>query len=267
MNLMKSRLGATLSIALAAALCAAAPAYAQRASLADRVTTLEQQAANNQGNMEMLNQINQLRNEVQALRGQIEQLQQEAEQSKASGRSQYLDLDSRLNRLEGGATAPAPAATTSSTTSPPAETPPASTAKAGTESQVSMVAKPTADERGAYENAFSALKEGNYVESARRFQTFIQNFPSASYTPNAVYWLGESYYVTQNYEMAQQQFRHLLDTYPNHDKAPGAMLKLGLSESGLKQTDAARKTLNDVITRYPGTDAARAAEDRLRSFK
>ena len=36
------------------------PAAAQHASLADRVAALEQQAANNQGNVDLLNQVNAL---------------------------------------------------------------------------------------------------------------------------------------------------------------------------------------------------------------
>ncbi len=59
------------------------------------------------------------------------------------------------------------------------------------------------------------------------------------YAPNALYWLGESYYVTQNYALAADQFRALLDRYPGNDKAPGALLKLGLSEYGCGQVDAA----------------------------
>src|SRR5690606_19879300 len=108
-------------IAFAAALVAAAPASAQRASLADRVAVLEQRAADNQGNVDLLNQLTALRTEVQALRGQIEELQRQNEQLKSSNRSQYLDLDGRLNRLEG--TAPAtldPNAAPSASTSAPA---------------------------------------------------------------------------------------------------------------------------------------------------
>ena len=37
------------------------PAHAQRQSLADRVATLEQRAANDQGNTDLLNQLGQLR--------------------------------------------------------------------------------------------------------------------------------------------------------------------------------------------------------------
>jgi tol-pal system protein YbgF len=99
------------------------------------------------------------------------------------------------------------------------------------------------------------------------FQEFLQRYPNGAWAPNALYWLGESYYVTQNYQLAQQQFQGLLDRYPTHDKAPGALLKVGLSQYGLKQLDAAEATLAQVVQRYPGTDAARTADDRLRAMQ
>jgi tol-pal system protein YbgF len=250
------------TIVFAAALVAAAPAFAQRASLADRVAALEQRAANNQGNVDLLNQLTQLKSEVQALRAQLEELQQQNEQQKASSRSQYLDLDGRLNRLEGSNNPPivplAPSA--GSRPAAPADKPPA------VRGDAAALAK-GADERGAYNAAFDQLKAGNYVESARLFQAFLEAYPSGAYAPNALYWLGESYYVTQNYALAQQQFQSLLDRYPTHDKAPGALLKVGLSQYGLKQMDAAQRTLAQVTQRYPGTDAARTADDRLRAIQ
>jgi tol-pal system protein YbgF len=252
-----------IATTFAAALVAAAPASAQRARLADRVAALEQQASNNQGNVDLLNQVTQLKSEVQALRSQIEELQQQQEQAKQASRNQYLDLDGRLNRLEGGATPP-PAATT---TSPRPSTPAASS-----EQQPAVYGDPGTlaqgeGERGAYEAAFDALKAGRYADSANLFQQFLQDYPSGSYAPNALYWLGESYYVTQNYALAQQQFQTLLDRYPTHDKAAGALLKVGLSQYGLQQMDAAEATLLQVGQRYPGSDAARTADDRLRAIQ
>ncbi len=261
---MTLRIAASRSIttfALAAALAAAAPAFAQRASLGDRVAALEQQAANNQGNVDLLNQVTALKSEVQALRAQLEELQHQDEQLKQGSRSQYLDLDGRLNRLEGGK---APMAPPSST--------PAAPAVAERDSAPSVHGDPGtlakgADERSSYEAAFGTLKAGRYADSARQFQAFLQHYPSGAYAPNALYWLGESYYVTQNYALAQQQFQALLDRYPTHDKTAGALLKVGLSQYGLKQMDAAAATLSQVIQRYPGTDAARTADDRLRAMQ
>lgn len=248
----------------AIAVTAVPPVFAQRASLADRVALLEQQATNNQGNVDLLNQVTQLKGEVQALRAQLEELQQQNEQQKASARSQYLDLDGRLNRLEGDGNTPIVPVPSTSNARPaapaPADKPPMVRGDAG------ALAKDS-DERGAYNTAFDALKEGRYAESAKLFQAFLQAYPSGAYAPNALYWLGESYYVTQNYALAQQQFQALLDRYPTHDKAPGALLKVGLSQFGLKQMEQAQDTLTQVTQRYPGSDAARTADDRLRAIQ
>ena len=123
------------------------------------------------------------------------------------------------------------------------------------------------DERSAYAFAFDALKSGDYVESSRRFRDFLAAFPGGQYAPNALYWLGESYYVTQNYALAGQQFQSLLDRFPSHDKAPGALLKLGLTQYGLKDYRGADATLHQVVQRYPGSDVARTADDRLRAMQ
>lgn len=244
------------AVLLAAMLAASPLASAQRASLADRVAALEARNAGDQGGTELVNQITQLRSEVQELRGQIEQLQQQLEQAKQGQRSQYLDLDGRLNRLEGGGAAPVAVVPSASPVAAPAAAP---LAPAGSPAGT--------DERGAYTHAFDALKGGDYAESARRFRDFIAAHPGGQYAPNALYWLGESYYVTQNYALAGEQFQALLDRYPAHDKAPGALLKLGLAQYGLKDYAGADATLNQVLQRYPGSDVARTADDRLRAMQ
>lgn len=241
---------------LVAALIASPLAQAQRASLADRVSALEQRAAGEQNGTELVNQLGQVRADVQDLRGQVETLQQQLEEAKKAQRAQYLDLSGRLDRLEGGSAAGATAA--------PAAAPVPAVAAAAPVVAGGMAGK---GEQSAYDYAFDALKSGDYVESARRLRDFLAAFPGGQLAPNALYWLGESYYVTQNYAMAGEQFRSLLDRYPSHDKAPGALLKLGLAQYGLKQYTQAEATLRQVLQRYPGTDVARTAQDRLRSIQ
>ena len=249
---------------LAMAMLLASPwASAQRASLADRVAALEQHAAGEQNGTELVNQISQLRADVQDLRGQVEMLQQQLDEAKKAQRAQYLDLSGRVDRLD-GTTPAASAAAPAASAAPQASAPPT----AG--NPVAVAAPATAagmDEQSAYGHAFEALKSGDYVESARRLREFLAAYPGGQLAPNAIYWLGESYYVTQNYALAGEQFRLLLDRYPTHDKAPGALLKLGLSQYGQRQFEATSATLRQVLQRYPGTDVARTADDRLRALQ
>ena len=256
---MKQRI---ISLMLAAAFVAAAPAQAQRASLGDRVASLEQQVFNSQANMDMLNQLQQLRVQLTEMQATIEQLQHENEQLKQINRSQFLDLDGRLERIENGAgpapEAPLPAAPVAAAAVP--ERAPTVRGDAG-----ALAA--THDERTSYNVAFDALKAGRYADATQYFLSFLELYPAGVYAPNALYWLGESHYATGQYAQARTQFEQLLGQYPTHDKAAGALLKIGLSQHAAGDAVAAEQTLQQVGQRYPGSDAAGIARDRLRSWQ
>lgn len=263
------RLAQTLTLLVA--LVAAMPGWAQKQSLADRVARLEQQSStatqsSGQANVDLLNRLTQLQGEVQSLRGVVEQLQNENQQLKDANRAQYLDMDSRLQRLEGGAGTTRPATTPAGTAVPatPVVRPPVRPPvrpMAGGSAPVN-----TGDEQAAYSTAFDSLKQGDYVASARGFKTYVDTYPQGALAPNAWYWLGESYYVTQNYPLALQSFETLLSQFPTSTKAPDAMLKKGYSQVEMGQVGPGRQTLNQLINDYPGTDASRLADGRLRAL-
>lgn len=253
-----------LSLMMAAALVAAAPAQAQRASLADRVAAVEQQVFNTSANQDLLNQLQQLRVQLQEMQSTIEQLQNENEQLKQRSRDQYLDLDGRLERLEGGASpAMSNDATPAAAQAPAAKKPEAADKPVA----AARAAAPSGEERVSYNVAFDALKAGRFTDAAELFLSFLELYPAGVYTPNAIYWLGESYYAAGKYGQAQQQFRQLLDQFPTHDKAAGGLLKLGLSQYNAGDPAAAEASLLQVAQRYPGSDAARTAAERLRSLR
>ncbi|MGA9422353.1 MAG: tol-pal system protein YbgF [Rhodanobacteraceae bacterium] len=296
-------MAAVVAIATAVLLIFAPAASAQRLSLAERVARLEQQAnaQDNGSSIGLVNQVQALQSQVQALQGQIEELRHQVDDSRQHAKDQYIDLDSRIGRLEGrapgaaaaapppaaamdrhlndidlGATPAAPAA--APVAPPPAEGTAENPADAGSEPANPAVpenpdlaagAAPNdeAAEKAAYDDAFAALKDGRYAESARRFQSFMDDYPSSSLSGNADYWLGESYYVTQNYRIALQTFENLLQRYPDNQKAPDALLKVGYCQYELKQWDDATATLTEVTRKYPGTTVARLAEGRLRALK
>jgi tol-pal system protein YbgF len=284
----------------------ASSAQAQRLSLAERVERLEQQQ-NGQGGSNPVDQVNQmqaLQSEVQQLQGQVDELKHQLDEARQRNKDQYTDLDSRIGRLEGhgaGAAAPPPGAARAAPPEQPPEVdlgnpaasvqPPASTAQpsarnvgaltdedraviAAGEAASSTNARQSAPaqidpaaEGSTYNDAFAALKDGRYADSARRFQTFIEQYPNSDLTGNAYYWLGESYYVTQNYKVAQESFQTLLQRYPNSQKAPDALLKVGYCEYEMKKWDQAEATLNQVVQKYPDTTVARLAQGRLRALK
>ena len=266
-------------VTVVAALVAATPAFGQRLSLAERVTLLENKAnvenqSAGQANLEMQNRLTQLQSEVQSLRNQVETLTHELEQLRQRSRDQYVDIDSRLARLEGGepaagttpdspASAPAPAAAAATSSAPAAPAP----ADASVPADASAAAVDPAAEEAAYQAALDVLiNDFEADRSARMFQAFIRDYPQSGLVPNAWYWLGESYYVTQNYELAIEAFQSLLAQHPGSRKEADALLKLGYCQLALGQRAAGEASLREVPVRFPGTESAGKAEARLRTL-
>jgi len=242
---------------------------------------------------DLVMQVQELQDEVRQLRGQIEEQNREIENLKRRQRDQYLDLDQRISDLRNSqpvapGAAGAGAATGVAQQAPqpgPAEQPAVSPGedapevRAPMESQSEMVgigqpeaasqsaaASPEA-EKAAYDKAFQALKELRYADAAEEFQSFLNSYPDSEYADNAQYWLGESYYVTRNYDIALTAFQALLDRFPDSPKAPDALLKIGYTHYELEQWDAARAALSQVQELYPDSTLSRLAENRLRSMR
>ncbi|EWS77280.1 hypothetical protein AF72_11635 [Xylella taiwanensis] len=252
------------------ALGTVAPTFAQMSSLADRVTALEQRASDPQVNLDLINQINDLRSQMRQMQGALEEIQHGYEQLKQQSKDQYLDLDSRLKPIEGGSVKVLPDAPVNpiSQVSPSHYKQPIVTS----EQSPKVHGDPSAltignEERTAYNVAFEALKNSKYADAAQLFLSFLQIYPNGVYTPNALYWLGESYYAMHDFVSAEAQFRSLLSRYPTHDKASGGLLKQALCQANQGHNTDAEQSLEQVLSQYPGTDAARLAQERLQSIK
>jgi tol-pal system protein YbgF len=283
----------TGAVAVLAAASSLAVAQSGRLSLADRVAVLEQRSSDNQANVELLNRITQLQAEVQTLRGLLEEQDYKLQEMQRLQRDQAIDFDQRIARLEGGGASSG--ASAGSFMDAPVEPPATPSAPAGASDMSapasagivdsvldrpassgasdavsstggSQVSDPAA-ERAAYDSAFDALKNGQYAEAARRFQGFLAQYPNGDYAPNAQYWLGESYYVTQNYQIALDSFERLLAQFPASNKAPDALLKVGYCHYELRNWAQAEDALNRAMRQYPDTTVARLAQGRLRALR
>lgn len=111
------------------------------------------------------------------------------------------------------------------------------------------------DPAAHYEEAFSILKNGNYDQAEQSFQSFLTNYPDHSLAGNAMYWLGETYYVRNRYEDAAKVFAQSYQKYPASAKGPDTLLKLGLSLSGMGKNAEACIALKQLGSAYPDAQA------------
>jgi tol-pal system protein YbgF len=261
--------------------------------LEERIAVIETQLKS-QGLVELFNQVELLKADTARLRGEFEVLAHEQDEAQKRARDLYIDLDTRLRKLEAAAQPPAappgaPGAPPGTPGVPPnAAAPPAGAAGApgagvspGTGSALPPPPPPsslpgpasgrapappapdaTAEQR-AYDAALDQFKSGNYGSAIGAFAAFTKAYPKSPLAPSAQYWIGNAYFAQRDFRSAIATQRQLVSAYPDSAKVPDALLNIATAQFELGDTAGARRTLNDVIAKYPQSDAAAKARQRL----
>jgi len=220
-----------------------------------------------QSMLELVNQIEALRREMQQLRGQIEVVKHNVENAAKRQRDMYVDLDTRMRRLEqsgGGAAPPTPGGAAP----PPPETPPAAAAKPpATVAPAVTAGTASAEEVRAYESAQQQRRLGNFKAAINAFQAFLTQYPASPLAHRAQYWIGDSQFNLRDYKSAIATQQRLIATYPDSASAPDALLNIASSQAELGDTAAARKTMDALVARHPGSEAAEKARRRMTSMR
>ncbi len=240
----------------------------------DRLTAIEQQVKGG-GLADIANQLQVLQSDVAKLRGQIEVVTYELEQSQKRQRDLYVDLDTRLRKLESAASsaekseaANAANAATPPNAPPEAPAPPPSAATAPPPGPVAAL-PPARNSSGgvaeqrAYDAALDQFKRGDYAGAVTGFNAFLKTYPRSALASSAQYWLGNAQYARRDYKGSIATQRQLLKDYPDSGKAPEALLNIASAQSDMGDATAARRTLEQLIRDYPKTDAATRAKQRL----
>jgi tol-pal system protein YbgF len=189
--------------------------------------------------VELSSQIEALRADIARMRGLLELLQNQAESADKRSKDLYVDLDTRLRKLE------QPQAAAATADKPAAD--------AGV---------PQAETR-AYEAALNQFKLGNYPLAISAFQGFLVTYPSSRLAPSAQYWIGNAHFAQRDYKQAAAAQQRVLASWPDDPKAPDAMLNIASAQDAMGDRRAAQKTLEGLLARYPQSPAAASAKQRL----
>lgn len=236
------------------------------ASLESRSGQLESEMARRGQLLDLIQQIQMLQSEVRSLRGQLEEQTFANEQLKRRQRELYGDLDDRLNALAARPVAPpADPWRDAPVSPPPADN--ASTALGAATTAVPATPAPSPQAGGApearYRAALDALFAKDYSTARQELEGFLRDYPAAPLAGNAQYWLGETFYVTRDFDAALKAFIRLSERFPASDKNAGALLKRGYILHELGQLEQARQLLEQVRKVYPSSTEARLAAERI----
>ncbi len=182
--------------------------------------------------------------ELRKLNGRNEEWAHSLQDVEKRQKDFYVDLDARISQLESNQLKP--------DTSRPADT--------------KVISAPLGENK-VFEAAYGLYKAENYAGAAIAFRDFLRQFPLSVHEANVYYWMGNSYFLTRDYEHSLESYQSLSKKFEDHPRLADAMLNMAECELALKNKTSAKKTLKQIITQFPGSDAATTAKKRLTTIK
>lgn len=296
----RSRISARLPLSAPGTLCtcllvaalAAAPAPAESN---DSTTHAHQRAiivaqANTQSEaramVQLMNQLGALNREVSKLRGKVEELSNSILNAEKRQKDMYLDLDTRLRRIETSNADIADksrktnetlsalqlridrlekaAASNASTNVPEAGAGDLAPRNVAGAAPASTTQGSNAAVQRAYEEAMAKYRAQAYQDAINAFQVIVRQYPKHPLSANAQYWTGDAFYQLRAYRSAIDAQKLVIASYPDSNKAPDALLNMGSAQLGLGDAASARQSWEQLIANYPASTAAAKAESRLK---
>lgn len=213
-------------------------AAARQQAVDERLARIEAELRDRHGLVDLATQMEALKVDIAKLRGQIEVLLHQADTADKRQKDLYLDIDTRLRKLEQVREAAAAEA-------PGADVP------------------ATPEEIKAYEAALNQFKAGKYPQAVVSLQTMLNANPKGKLSPNAQYWIGMAYAAQRDYRNAIDAQQKVVAGWPADPKAPDAMLNIANSQEAMGDKRGAKKTLEDLLEKYPASPSAATAKQRL----
>jgi len=173
-------------------------------------------------------------------------------------------LNDRIAKLEAASAAQAPAPVVRTTAVEPPEPRPAQP-----QPRPRVQSKPLASANIAenYRNAIMLFGKNRLADARTVFQQVFDADPTGDLADNALFWIGETYFVAGDYATAMRYYARVTKEFADQNKAPDAMYKLALAYEKSGDVGMARTTLEECIKKYPYSSPAASAKVELKRIK
>ncbi|MGH6799285.1 MAG: tol-pal system protein YbgF, partial [Roseiarcus sp.] len=119
-------------------------------------------------------------------------------------------------------------------------------------SGVAMLDQP----REQFNAALQAFQAGQYPEAEVGFKAFLAANPAHRLTPDAIFYIGETYLERSRPREAAEQYLKVTTDYSKSQRAPESMVRLGQTLAALGNSEQACATLTEFGKRYPAASAS-----------
>ena len=113
-----------------------------------------------------------------------------------------------------------------------------------------------------YTFAFKLLRKRDYITAETALREFIERHPDVPLAGNAMYWMGETYYVRKDFAEAARIFLDAYQRFPKGNKAADNLFKLAKSLSQIGENESACTTYGKLLKSFPTANARILASAR-----
>jgi tol-pal system protein YbgF len=99
------------------------------------------------------------------------------------------------------------------------------------------------------------MLQKDFGAAEQTFEEFLKRHPNHHLAGNAQYWLGETFFVRNQFKPAAAAFLKGYKDYAKSQKAPESLLKLAMSLQRLGQKDAACSSFRELQAKFPAPPA------------
>jgi tol-pal system protein YbgF len=96
-----------------------------------------------------------------------------------------------------------------------------------------------------------AYNIGDYNQAIGKLDQFINRYPDSDSVPEALFFLGQSYYRMKDYQKAMTTYKKIDSNFSLYPKAGEALYKVGKCLEALGNKDFAVRVFKKVAAKYP----------------
>ena len=226
--------------------------------------TLRTQIANLNNTISTVHrEIAEVRGEVETVRHRIDRVARERQ-----GVSPEVEvLQRRIAKLEQRLAPPPRPLYPVPTLLPPEEIPePSAPPEDVSPDPSSVSAQEALREQTEYAAALQLLRQEDYDPAVQQFRNFQRSYPTSEMADDAQYWIGESYFIQQDYNRAILEFNDV-SKYYRGDRRPDALVRQAEAFLEIGDRTDARLILRKVIEDYPLSDVIPQAQSLLQRLQ
>ncbi|WP_341482668.1 tol-pal system protein YbgF [Fundidesulfovibrio terrae] len=117
-----------------------------------------------------------------------------------------------------------------------------------------------------YTEALRAVSANHNDEGRRKFNDFLAKYPSSPKTPEALYWIGESYMGDKSYNQAILSFKEVTTRFPKDSKSAEALYRIADAYERLGDKANAAFHLKMLVDEHPSSEFSGKAKQKLKQL-